>query len=316
MISRPVSVVIPCFNQGHFLREALESVLAQTVAPREVVVVDDGSTDATATIASSYAGVTCVRQPNRGLARARNRGLHESSGEYVVFLDADDRLLPDALAIGLTAFDGRPHHVLVFGRCERIDAGGRRLPTVTPPPLDPDLYAALLRNNVIWTPAVAMIRRSLCEPLLGFNPAFGPSADYDLYLRLARARKIYGHGRLVAEYRLHDGSLSCDAALMLRSTVKVLQGQRRLLDARQGHLAAYEYGLRSFRHHYGDQLASQIQSDWRNPRRWGAMLRGIAALVRYHPGGVVRQSARHVHRVISRYTESLRHRSKPRARNA
>src|ERR671916_3003782 len=100
-----VSVVIPCYNQAHFLGEAIESVLSQTYEEFELIVVDDGSKDDTEELASSYAAedarVRLIRQQNRGLAGARNRGLSESSGEYVVFLDSDDRLLEEALAVGV-----------------------------------------------------------------------------------------------------------------------------------------------------------------------------------------------------------------------
>jgi hypothetical protein len=204
----------------------------------------------------------------------------------------------------------------VFGRCERIDASGRRLPTVAPPPLEEEVYTALLRTNVIWTPAVVMFRRSVCGPALRFNAKVGPSADYELYLRLARQRRIHGHGRLVAEYRLHEQSMSRDPAIMLRSTVTVLREQRRHLDGSRHHLAAYEYGLRSFQHHYAEQLVTQLRREWRNPRRWGAWLRGLVTLMRYHPGGVVRQSVRYVQQIVSRLRDVARLRSSARPRNA
>jgi glycosyltransferase involved in cell wall biosynthesis len=313
MTSPSVSVVIPCFNQGRFLRDALDSVFAQTMPASEVVVVDDGSTDRTSSIAASYSGVTCVRQPNRGLAHARNRGLRQSRGDYLVFLDADDRLLPDAIAIGAEELDRRPDHALVFGRCERIDESGQRLPTVPPPPFDGDAYETLLRNNVIWTPAVAMFRRLTGGPPIRFDPSVGPAADYDLYLRLARRQLIDGHGRLVAEYRLHSGSMSRDAALMLRSTVSVLRSQRRYVAGRRA-VGAWEYGLRGFKHHYGDLLVAQIRSAWRDPRKWGGMLQAVAVLLRYHPGGVVRQSGRHLQRLIARAPVPRAQGSKARAR--
>jgi glycosyltransferase involved in cell wall biosynthesis len=300
-MTRPsVSVVIPCFNQGLFLRDALDSVFHQTLQPTEVLVVDDGSTDATSVIAGACPGVRCVRQPNLGLARARNRGLRETSGEFLVFLDADDRLLPEALAIGVAELQARPGCAFVFGRCDRIDRSGHRLPTVPPPPIDGDAYAALLRNNPVWTPAVAMFRRSVCAPWLRFNPAVGPAADYDLYLRLARHRHIHGHGRLVAEYRLHDASMSRDGALMLRSTVKVLRSQRRHVAGAVDRMAAWEYGVRSFRHHYGDQVVEQIRTDWREPAKWARLVRNAGVLLRYHPGCVLRRTGRQLQRVVTR----------------
>src|ERR687890_856397 len=95
-----VSVVIPCYNQAHFLGEAIESVLAQSYPRFEIIVVDDGSTDDTSKVAARHPGGRYVYQNNQGVSAARNSGLARSEGEYVVFLDADDRLLPEALVAG------------------------------------------------------------------------------------------------------------------------------------------------------------------------------------------------------------------------
>src|SRR5436190_3159495 len=95
-----VSVVIPCYNQSHFLQEAIESVLAQSHQNFEIIVVDDGSTDNTSQIARTYPRVRYIYQNNSGLAAARNTGIKHSKGTFVVFLDADDRLKSCALETG------------------------------------------------------------------------------------------------------------------------------------------------------------------------------------------------------------------------
>src|SRR5262245_20604446 len=92
-----VSVIIPCYNHAHYLGEAIESVLAQTVQDFEIIVVDDGSTDSTADVAARYPRVRYVRQNNQGLSAARNTGIKHGLGRFLVFLDADDLLLPGAL---------------------------------------------------------------------------------------------------------------------------------------------------------------------------------------------------------------------------
>ena len=304
MTSPPVSVVIPCFNQGRFLREALESVRAQTVRPREVVVVDDGSTDDTGAVARAFPGVVYVRQPNRGLADARNRGIEAAAGEYLVFLDADDRLRPEALSAGLEALESRPACAFTFGRCARIDERGEPIQTVAPPPLEGDTYAGLLRNNSIWTPAVAMFRRRVCAPWLRFDPSMSAAADYDLYLRIAREAPIHEHCRVIADYRLHGRSMSADPAVMLRSTVRALRAQQRHVQSDPLRRRAYEEGLRSFRHHYGQRVVERIGAEWRQPRRWPALLRSTVLLLRYHPGGVLRQTGRNLGLLRRRGTAS------------
>ena len=294
MSSPIVSVVIPCFNQGHYLREALDSVIAQTLPAAEIVVVDDGSNDDTTPVARAYANVRCIRQRNRGLASARNTGAAHTTGEHVVFIDADDRLRPDALAIGVRESLAHPACALVWGRCVRIDEHGGELPTVPPPPVAGDAYEALLRNNFIWTPAVAMFRRSVCGPLMRFNPAVDSSADYELYLRIVRHFPIHGHAETVAEYRLHRGSMSSNASLMLASTMEVLRAQRPYLARRRAYARAYDQGRRSWQSHYGEQLLRQIEEQGHDRRRWREVGAMLAVLARYHPRGLAGHLARRV----------------------
>src|SRR5215831_5403862 len=102
---RLVSVVIPCYNQAAFLSEAVESVLSQTHRRVEILVDDDGSTDGTVAVARSYEGVRCISQANQGQGTARNEGLKRATGEYVVFLDSDDRPRPRALEVGVRCLE-------------------------------------------------------------------------------------------------------------------------------------------------------------------------------------------------------------------
>ena len=98
MAPESVSVVIPAYNAERFIGEAIESVLAQTHPPFEVVVVDDGSTDATATVARGYPGVTLIQRENGGIGAARNTGVAAATGDWLAFLDADDTWPPDRLS--------------------------------------------------------------------------------------------------------------------------------------------------------------------------------------------------------------------------
>src|ERR671913_400837 len=126
-----VSVVIPCYNQAHFLGEAIDSVLSQSYTDFEVIVVDDGSQDDTQGVASTYVDedprVRLVSQENRGLAGARNRGLAESRGEYVVFLDSDDRLAEAALEVGVRELEANPDCAFVSGQYRAIAVDGSHL---------------------------------------------------------------------------------------------------------------------------------------------------------------------------------------------
>src|SRR4051812_38436284 len=103
-----VSIVIPCYNQAHFLPEAINSVRSQTYSHTEVIVVDDGSIDNASEVARAYPEVHCITQRNHGLSAARNTGLRNSKGSFLVFLDADDRLLPNAIEAGYASLKSHP----------------------------------------------------------------------------------------------------------------------------------------------------------------------------------------------------------------
>jgi hypothetical protein len=220
-----VSVVIPCYAQAHFLSEAIESVLAQTHSAHEIIVVDDGSPDNVREVVARYPAVRCVSQENRGLSQARNRGLADSTGEFIVFLDADDRLLPNALAAGARALSSRPDCGFVCGHRRLIDALGRPLPTEIKTFQGKARYELLLRENIVGPPVVVMFRRSVLVELGGYSAEQRFSEDYELYLRMAQRYDSWCHEELIAEYRLHGANMSRDHRGMLAGTLLALARQ-------------------------------------------------------------------------------------------
>jgi glycosyltransferase involved in cell wall biosynthesis len=111
-----ITVVIGAFNAERYIGEAIESVLGQTYPNVELIVVDDGSTDGTGRVAASYGGeVNCIRQENGGMAASRNRAIPEARGEYLAFLDADDRFPPDKLRLQLECFEAQRELDVVYG---------------------------------------------------------------------------------------------------------------------------------------------------------------------------------------------------------
>ena len=117
-----VSVVIPCYNSARYLAETIESVRLQTYPRIEIIVVDDGSTDETAKIARSR-GVRYIHQANRGISAARNTGILHSQGQYVLFLDHDDRLLPRAVKTGVELLEEHTNCTLSRGRAQVYRTG-------------------------------------------------------------------------------------------------------------------------------------------------------------------------------------------------
>ncbi len=286
-----VSIVIPCYNQARFLGDAIASALEQAGPDLEIVVVNDGSTDASAAVAARYP-VRLVAQRNHGLSAARNVGLRASTGGIVIFLDADDRLRPGAAAAAVRALEASPGAMIAVGRCVLIDEHGASLPSPSLPPVSTDGYVELLRHNCIWTPAMAAYRRDVFAHVGGFDPRVNPAADYDMYLRVARRFPLAPHDAVVAEYRQHAGSMSRDAARMLDATLAVLRRQRRFARRSSAEWIAYRAGMRRWREFYGDHLVEQFRRAIRTRGRRADAVRCAWHLLRLHPRGVVRQLAR------------------------
>ena len=307
-----ISVVIPCFDQGRFLADALDSVLAQTRPPCEIIVVDDGSHDDTSEVASRYAQVRCLRQQRRGLAAARNAGFASSSGDGVVFLDADDRLLPEALAIGGEALAARPACAFVFGHFRYIDVDGSPMTTVTQPCPPVAGYVDLLRTNFIRMHGTVAYRRTALIRAGGFDASLGVCEDYDLYLRIARDQEVACHHQLVAEYRLHDASMSRDAARILRAALGLLRRERRGLADSPALRAASEKGLRWWRECYGEKLLEEVWLHERQRDQIGRV-RSLGRLAWLYPPGLVEYArvraaglARRVAGALDRRSETTR----------
>lgn len=300
-MTRPVdvSIVIPCYNQAAYLGEAIQSIEpgARTV---QVIVIDDGSTDATSDVAASFDGVECVRQPNRGLARARNAGLARAVGPYVIFLDADDRLLPGGVECGGHALDTHPACAMAFGRAVTMGPDGRHWPTSHLPRIDGDHHAALLRRNVIWMPAAAIFRRDALIELGGFAAGFDGAADYDLYLRLTQHWPVHDHAQVVAAYRRHLRNMSGDASRMLRETLAVMRRHR---PADAALLDAWEEGWEQWRSFYGSQLVEEIRAHMRR-REPVTAARKSMTLAYWHPACLVREIARKTRLIVRGLTSA------------
>lgn len=274
---RLVSVIIPCFRQAHFLAEAIESALAQTHPHVEVIVVDDGSPDDTAAVAARYQAVRYLRQSNQGLARARNAGFARSTGEYVVFLDADDRLLPEAVAVNCDQLESRPDCAFVAGHYRFVDANGILLDEWEAEPVESDPYLHLLKRNYIGNPATVMFRREAVRAVGGFRAWPTGAEDYDMYLRVTRLFPVCRHGRLIVEYRRHGRAMSDNPVLMLIGTLRALRAQRRHVRREPVYLAAYPEGIQNWRDHYLNRTIEYVRRTLRSP---GQRRRALSALTK------------------------------------
>jgi glycosyltransferase involved in cell wall biosynthesis len=298
-----VSVIIPCYNQGHYLNEAIESVLRQTYPHFEIVVVDDGSTDNTAEVASRYPQVKLLRQENHGRpAVGRNNGFRQSSGDYIVFLDADDHLLPEALETGLSYLEAHAEYAFVSGHCRAIGPDGSPLPVQQWPCVEKDNYVELLHRNYIWTPGTVMFRRSVFETTGGFNISMSMKGaeDYDLYLRIARESPVYCHDKAVVEYREHGSSLSSNAATMLKSTLTVHRAQWPYVKGNEKYERAYREGREKWKEFYGGHLVERVRKQVRARNEWNQAIHSMKVLLRYHPREFFTQAYRKLYCFVFR----------------
>lgn len=223
-----VSIIIPAHNSACFVTQAVDSALAQTQACCEVIVVDDGSIDDTANLLAAYQSkVRYLHQDNTGPSSARNRGLAAAQGEFVVFLDSDDVLLPTKVADQLACFAADPDLDLVHSGWQLLDQSGSPGKTIEPwlaaprpgaPGLD---LESLLRCHAFCLPAV-MFRREVLEAAGGFDAQLRQAEDVDLMLRvmLGGCRSSWLKKTTVM-YRQHPGNLTRQTRQRVESVNRV-----------------------------------------------------------------------------------------------
>ena len=216
-----VSVIIPTYNYAHFIGEAIESVLAQTYRDFEIIVVDDGSTDETGDVVSRFSEVRYIYQTNQGIAAARNAGARASQGHSLVFLDADDRLLSNALEAGVDSLNDYPACAFVSGHWELVSRDRKPLPTPPVICFKENNYRAFLDYNYIGTIGQVMFRRSIFTTEPGFDLSVPGCDDAELYMRIAKDYPVYCHDQIVVQHRVHGSNTSGDRAMMLRSMTTV-----------------------------------------------------------------------------------------------
>jgi glycosyltransferase involved in cell wall biosynthesis len=217
-MSLTVSVVIPAYNAAAYLRDALDSALAQTRPPDEIIVVDDGSTDDTAEMVARYGDrIRYIRQINRGVAAARNRGISEARGHWIAFLDADDLWYPPKLERQCALIE-------TLGRPALVCSDRFSFATETPPP-PPDLTApppppkefsivGILRRNTIFTSTV-IAPKTVLQDVGGFSSDYNHAEDWALWLQVGVRIPTWTLPQLLMGYRMRADSLSSRSAYVL-----------------------------------------------------------------------------------------------------
>lgn len=222
MNGNSVSVIIPTYNRLRLLRQALDSIHAQTVRPLEVIVVDDGSQEDIAEgVADHPVRPLVIRQDRCGPGAARNRGLGEARGELVAFLDSDDLWLPTKLEKYLAVLSSRRDTRLLYGPMSPIDVNGRPVAGRTKPCHDGWIVQELFCSSFVHVPTI-LCPRDVLNGAGGFNPNLPVCEDYELWLRLSVRMPFGLVDEPLALRRLHDDRLSkerMDRNLLVKSKV-------------------------------------------------------------------------------------------------
>jgi glycosyltransferase involved in cell wall biosynthesis len=235
---------------------------------------------------------------------ARNRGLQESNGDFLIFLDADDRLLPEAIEAGLDSFRAHPDCGFVFGEGRIMDSNGNRLP------IELHLYAnggyeEFLRENPIGFPALVMYRRDALEAVGGFRSFvdttfIGNTSDYDLNLRLAQRHSVYCHRKLTAEWRMHSNNTSRNMSMMADSALVVLNLQRELIREDKVLRRAWEQGMKNWRRYYLAELRVEQARESARVGEWGQIAKNALWLIWFEPQVLLENVGRKVKVTLSR----------------
>ena len=283
-----VSIVVPAFvtspHQMRLLDETLATVDSQTRPDFEVIVVDDGSPLDPSADAARHRQVRVIRQANGGSAVARNTGSDASRGRFLLFLDADDHLMPGSLESGLRALETCPDAGFAVGPREEMTYEGAPVPWPVPPPPDQtQIYEPLLAFEwYIIPPSSVLFRRDVVKAIGGFRNPWGAD-DLDFYLRAAWSfRACCYSSPPVTRYRRYSTSSSRDGERMLHSIRTVYDRQRPLVRGNPDLERAFETGLTKLTRIFEDCVVENLV-DRIEARQWRRAARSALVLARERP---------------------------------
>lgn len=265
MEPRPrISIVTPTYNRAGFIAQAVDSVLAQSVADWELLIVDDGSSDNTQEVLAAYQKDPRIHyfyQANQGQSIARNNALKRAQGDFVAFLDSDDLWCPDKLERQLALFQKHPDVGVVHGDESTIDEAGQEIGRENMLRYSGRITPQLLADNSVSI-VTALVRRECFDEMGGFQASHGVADDYDLWLRFSARYRFHYEPGIVASYRVMADQISSD---------------------KRRRFAANELIIKNFLHEFSGSVS-------RNEKRWG-LARFYSRAARYFASNGERKRA-------------------------
>ncbi|WP_281927482.1 glycosyltransferase family 2 protein [Roseibium album] len=274
------SVIIPTYNAQDFIEGTLKSVLNQIDASPQLIIVDDGSSDDTVAVAKKHFDGTIIQQANGGDSAARNTGLKTIDTDFVLFLDHDDILEPNAIVSHLGAFETHSDAVMVVGSNLKIDENGTLIG-------DNILPANNFTSHDVangFTPSFSqcMYRRDALSAIGGFRPEAGMGADHDLNLRLLGSSRLgHCHGKVVMSYRQHQNQQTRSPAKLYNKHISILREHL----GPTGFMAEPEFLSKvekRWKTYYGQFIPSEV-ARMMLQRKFGRMSYALQTFVRMQP---------------------------------
>jgi len=263
-----ITIAIACYNQGHYLPDAIDSILAQTRPADAIILVDDGSDDDTPAIAARHPALLYYRQANAGLSAARNAGLAFATTSHILFLDADDLLHPTVVERALAAVVARPDIAFAYGGYRDVTAERRPIGEHAATS-HADAFLAMLHDNFIGMHGTVLYDTATLRAVGGFDTSLASCEDWDVYLKLTRHYPIAAYPGIGADYRRHRAGMSVNTGRMIAMMRKVI-GRQIAVGLSPAQRKRARQGVVFNTRHYSLQLIAELRRSpgSRLPKLW------------------------------------------------
>jgi glycosyltransferase involved in cell wall biosynthesis len=281
-----VSVIIPAYNGQEYIREAIESALAQTYRPIEILVIDDGSPiNMEPFVAGFGPEVRYMRQQNGGTASARNLGWHSARGEFIALLDQDDLWLPQKLERQVPRFAEDPHIGLVAAWMEVFDSvTGEPKGTYKPAP---EMTVHDMLGHELPPVQTMIFRKSALDSIGGFDASLRGTDDWDVNIRIAAEYRVVSVQEILGRARMHPSQQGSNGEQMYRNSIRVLEKHRQVHAGCAECTAAVRKSRKLVREYHSLFIKDRARAAWKEGHYTAAITR-VARAFWQHPPVVTR----------------------------